>query len=64
MTLTSLITAAEGFPALERLAASAQEELVMSFRILDPQTRLRTPELKVVALRHGQTCWPCCLRGA
>ena len=46
MTLTSLITAAEGFPALERLAASAQEELVMSFRILDPQTRLRTPELK------------------
>lgn len=46
MTLTSLITAAEGFPALERLAASAQKELVMSFRILDPQTRLRTPELK------------------
>jgi len=26
MTLTSLITAAEGFPALERLAASAQED--------------------------------------
>ena len=46
MTLTSLITAAEGFPALERLAASAREELVMSFRIFEPKTRLRSPELR------------------
>lgn len=45
-TLTPAITAAEGFPALERLAASAERELVMSFRILDPGTRLRSPELR------------------
>ncbi|MGY9046006.1 hypothetical protein P775_17510 [Puniceibacterium antarcticum] len=46
MTLTPLITAAEGFPALERLAAGAQEELLLSFRIFDPQTKLRAPELR------------------
>lgn len=46
MTLTPLITAAEGYPALERLAASATEELFLSFRILDPRTRLRSPELR------------------
>ena len=46
MTLTSLITASEGFPALERLAASAREELVLSFRIFDPRTKLRSPELR------------------
>ena len=45
MTLTPLITAAEGFPALEKLVASADTELLMSFRILDPQTRLRSDEL-------------------
>ncbi|EPX75801.1 phospholipase D family protein [Salipiger mucosus] len=46
MTLTSLITAEEGYPALERLADSAKTELVMSFRIFDPRTRLRAPELR------------------
>ncbi|WP_146586397.1 phospholipase D family protein [Puniceibacterium confluentis] len=46
MTLTPLITAAEGFPALERLAYDAQEELFLSFRIFDPRTRLRTAELR------------------
>lgn len=45
MSLTSLITAAEGFPALERLALSARDELALSFRIFDPKTRLRLPEL-------------------
>ncbi|WGW05367.1 phospholipase D-like domain-containing protein [Tropicibacter oceani] len=45
MTLTPLITAAKGFPALERLAAKAQDELILSFRILDPETRLREPAL-------------------
>ncbi|MCR8550780.1 phospholipase D family protein [Salipiger sp. P9] len=45
MALTPLITAAEGFPALERLAATARGELVMSFRILEPKTRLRSPDL-------------------
>ncbi|WP_353473142.1 phospholipase D-like domain-containing protein [Salipiger sp. H15] len=53
MTLTSLITAAEGFPALERLCHAAQHELVMSFRILDPRTRLRSPELRA----QGMQTW-------
>ncbi|MFZ5962311.1 phospholipase D family protein [Thalassococcus sp. BH17M4-6] len=46
MTLTPLITAAEGFPALERLAMSAQDELFLSFRIFDPRTRLRDPQVR------------------
>ncbi|MGR3482270.1 phospholipase D family protein [Salipiger marinus] len=53
MTLTPLITAAEGFPALERLADSAREELVMSFRIFDPTTRLHSPDL----LARGLATW-------
>ncbi|KMK66279.1 phospholipase D family protein [Puniceibacterium sp. IMCC21224] len=53
MTLTPLITAAEGFPALERLVASAQKELVLSFRIIDPHTRLRAPELR----EQGLATW-------
>ncbi|WP_226622143.1 phospholipase D family protein [Alloyangia pacifica] len=52
MTLTSLITAAEGFPALERLCHGAQNELVMSFRILDPRTKLRSPELREQGLEN------------
>ncbi|MDU8912911.1 phospholipase D family protein [Aestuariicoccus sp. MJ-SS9] len=46
MTLTPLITADEAFPAFERLAAGAREELMMSFRIFDPATKLRAPELR------------------
>ncbi|SNR47873.1 phospholipase D family protein [Puniceibacterium sediminis] len=46
MALTSLITAAEGFPALERLALGAREELFLSFRIFDPRTRLHSPEAR------------------
>ncbi|WP_425100312.1 phospholipase D family protein [Tropicibacter sp. S64] len=46
MSPTALITAAEGFPALERLAFGAERELVLSFRILDPKTRLRDPEVR------------------
>ncbi|GGG70585.1 hypothetical protein GCM10011415_17770 [Salipiger pallidus] len=53
MSLTSLITAAEGFPALERLAASAKEELVMSFRIFEPETKLRSAEL----IERGLETW-------
>ncbi|KUF12599.1 phospholipase D-like domain-containing protein [Pseudoponticoccus marisrubri] len=53
MTLTPLITGAEGFPALERLVAGAQDELLMSFRIIDPGTRLRAPEL----LERGLETW-------
>ncbi|MGR3375262.1 phospholipase D-like domain-containing protein [Salipiger abyssi] len=53
MSLTPLITAAEGFPALERLADTAREELVLSFRIFDPRTRLRSPEL----IERGLHTW-------
>ncbi|CUH78694.1 phospholipase D family protein [Tropicibacter naphthalenivorans] len=53
MTLTPLITAEEGFPAMERLVASAREELLLSFRIIDPRTRLRAPEL----LEMGLETW-------
>ncbi|WP_417526019.1 phospholipase D family protein [Marinovum sp.] len=38
--LRPLITAAQGFPALEQLAEGAEETLHMSFRIFDPATRL------------------------
>ncbi len=46
MTLKPLITAAEGFPALERLADSARDELFLTFRIFDPRTKLRDPEIR------------------
>ncbi len=45
MTITPLITAEEGFPALERLVASAKSELLLSYRLFDPDTRLREPRL-------------------
>lgn len=38
--LRPLITASQGFPALEQLAEEAQDTLYMSFRIFDPKTRL------------------------
>ena len=46
MTLTPLITAAEVYPALERMIAGATREVLMSFRILDPGTALRDPDLR------------------
>lgn len=49
-SLTPLITAAEVFPALERLAAGARSELLMSFRIFDPRTALRSPDLRAEGL--------------
>ncbi|MBY8974399.1 phospholipase [Rhodobacteraceae bacterium NNCM2] len=39
--LTPLITGAEAFPALERLAAGARRRLWLGFRVFDPDTRLR-----------------------
>ena len=36
-----LITAADGFPRLERLALEARDHLWLSFRVFDPNTRLR-----------------------
>ncbi|WP_121065796.1 phospholipase D family protein [Chachezhania antarctica] len=46
----ALITAEEGFPALERLALGAKEELLLSFRIFDPETRLRSDEARALGL--------------
>ncbi|WP_010140019.1 phospholipase D family protein [Oceanicola sp. S124] len=37
-----LVTAAEMYPALETLCLEAREEILMSFRIFDPRTRLRS----------------------
>ncbi|MGR3321184.1 MAG: phospholipase D family protein [Pseudooceanicola sp.] len=42
MRIRSLITAAEMFPALEHLALTAQRELLLSFRVFDPRTALRS----------------------
>ncbi|MDA7429313.1 phospholipase D-like domain-containing protein [Primorskyibacter aestuariivivens] len=53
MTLTPLITAAQGFPALERLVSEAREEVFLSFRIFDPETPLRLPEVRA----RGLTTW-------
>jgi phospholipase D1/2 len=50
MMPNALITAAEGFPALERLVNATREDLVMSFRIIDPTTRLRDPEVRAQGL--------------
>lgn len=41
---TPLIDAEEAFPAMERLALSARENLHLAFRIFDPATRLRSAE--------------------
>ena len=50
-TLTPLITASEGFPELERLALGAEHEFVMSFRIFDPATGLRSAEARALGLK-------------
>lgn len=42
-----LITAEEGFPALEREAWAARRSIWMAFRIFEPTTRIRSPELPV-----------------
>lgn len=47
----TLLTAAEGFPALEREFLAAQKEIWASFRIFDPETRLRSPEARRVGER-------------
>jgi len=46
-----LITAAESFPALERVVLGAKDRIVASFRVFDPQTKLRSTE----ARRVGET---------
>ena len=43
-TFEPLVTAAEAYPALERLFLNAKHEIHASFRIFDPTTRLRSDE--------------------
>jgi len=50
--LRTLLTAAEGFPALERAFLSARTEIWASFRVFDPDTRLRSTEARRVG-----ACW-------
>lgn len=48
-----LVTAAEMFPKLETLCLQAREEILMSFRIFDPQTRCRS----AAAAELGLATW-------
>ncbi|MBV2359952.1 cardiolipin synthase [Thalassococcus sp. CAU 1522] len=52
MTLTPLITADEGYPAFEALVSGAQDHVFLSFRIFDPKTRLRRPDLRERGLEN------------
>ena len=53
MAITPLITAAEAYPALEQLAAKAEQELILSFRIFDHKTPIMSPDL----LERGLNTW-------
>ncbi len=50
-TLRPLITAAEMFPALERLVLGATDEVLLSFRIFDARTLLRSDEAQALGLK-------------
>ncbi|MDU9005797.1 phospholipase D family protein [Sedimentitalea todarodis] len=43
-----LVTAQEAYPEFERLCLAAQSEIMMSFRVFDPWTRLRSPEARAI----------------
>ena len=49
--LSIFVTAAEAFPAFEEALLAARSEIAASFRVFDPQTKLRSP----VARRCGET---------
>lgn len=51
--VTPLIEAAEMYPLLERLILTAQESVWLAFRVLDPETRLRSPEARAA----GHDTW-------
>lgn len=48
--LSLLVTAAEMYPALEELCLSARHEVLLSFRIFDPRTRLRSQSAQELGL--------------
>lgn len=43
-----LVTAAQAYPAFERLVLNAHDEIVMGFRIFDPRTSLRSAEARQI----------------
>ncbi|MGB3691012.1 MAG: phospholipase D-like domain-containing protein [Jannaschia helgolandensis] len=45
---TPLLTASQGFPALERLFLNAESRISLGFRIFDPRTRLHSPEARTI----------------
>lgn len=57
------ITAAEAYPALERAFLSAQREIIASFLVFDPETRLRSAEAKGVGDRWFDLIVDCLRRG-
>lgn len=57
------ITAAEAYPALERAFLSARSEIVASFLVFDPDTRLRSPEGLAVGQRWFDLIVHCLRRG-
>lgn len=48
--VTPLIEAADMFPALENLVLKAERSVWLSFRVFDPDTRLRSEEAKALGL--------------
>ncbi|WP_179381106.1 phospholipase D-like domain-containing protein [Jannaschia marina] len=46
--LTPLLTAAQAYPAFERMVLQAEERVAMCFRIFDPRTALRSPEARAI----------------
>ncbi|RGP37035.1 phospholipase [Pseudotabrizicola alkalilacus] len=57
------ITAAEAYPALERAFLDAQSEIIASFLVFDPETRLRSAEGKAVGERWFDLIVHCLQRG-
>lgn len=57
------ITAAEAYPALERAFLNAQSEIIASFLVFDPETRLRSAEGKAVGTRWFDLIVHCLRRG-
>ncbi|MFN4156444.1 MAG: phospholipase D family protein [Paracoccaceae bacterium] len=57
------ITAAEAYPALERAFLAAETEIIASFLVFDPETRLRSPEGRAVGDRWFDLIVHCLRRG-
>ena len=57
------ITAAEAYPALERAFLAARSEIIASFLVFDPETRLRSPEGMAVGAKWIDLIADCLRRG-